>query len=803
MLNELRFAIRGLARTPGFTAVAVITLALGIGATTAVFTLVDSVLLRALPYPDSDRIVSIRHEGRGGEDELPISTGLYLLYREHARSISSIALQGNAVMNITGENDAERVAGAVVTPSIHDVLRVNPVQGRRLMESDGETGADPVVILSHAYWQSRFGGDASVLNTTLLMNGVSRQIVGIMPPGFAYPDEEARFWIPLTVDPANAPLAAFGAEGIARMADGTTLEAVRADVAGIIDRLEVLAADDAATVSFLREVRIASVVDTLKNVVVGNVSRVMWTLLGMVAFVLLIACANVANLLLSRGIARQAELAMRRALGATRARLLQQQLAEGAVLSLAGAVLGVGVAVLFGELFRTGSVAGLPVLEEFTIDGRVIAFALCAALGTSLFFTLIPALAGRRARSGLALRAGGRSAGDAGAGLRSALTVVQVAASLALLVGALMLVQTVRNLHGIERGYEPDAVLAYGFTPSPQGYGSQAARTLRRRLLEEVALLPGIRSASVASALPVPDDRFMSRLSVPGREADPLVVATFDVSAAYFTTLGTRIVAGRAFTPAEQHQPLSETPGVILSAAAARELFGTADPLNRVVEIRGFTGTTLQPVLGIAEDVRMAARDEVMPVMYQPLGAAALPHGYLLVQSNLGPAQTQQMVTGALARLDPAIPLFQSESLADALRHAIAAERLLAVALGLFAALAVTLAAIGLYGVIAYSVARRRSEIGIRMAIGAPRLAIVRLIAMRSFRLLGIGVLAGSVAAYALGRLLESRIYGVSPVEPSLYLAAIVFFVAVTALASALPARAATRIDPARALRPQ
>src|SRR5690606_9469958 len=353
-------------------------------------------------------------------------------------------------------------------------------------------------------------------------------------------------------------------------------------------------------------------------------------------------------------------------------------------------------------------------------------------------------------------------------------------ASLALLVGALMLVQTVRNLHGIERGYDPDAVLAYGFNPSPQGYDSESARTLRRRLLEEISLLPGMRSVSVASMLPVPDDRRLSRLTVPGGEDDPVVVAAFDVSSEYFTTLGIRIVAGRAFTSAEQHQTLSGAPGVILSLSAARELFGTADPLNRVVEVRGFTGTTLQPVLGVAEDVRMAARDDVMPVMYQPIGAAALSHGYLLVRSSLGPAQTERLVTGTLARLDPAIPLFRSESLADALRRAIAAERLLAVALGLFAALAVILAAIGLYGVISYSVARRRSEIGIRMAIGAPRANIVGLIARHSFRLLAFGVLLGVVGAYALCRLLESRIYGVTPVEPWIYVAAIAFFAGVT-----------------------
>jgi predicted permease len=379
--------------------------------------------------------------------------------------------------------------------------------------------------------------------------------------------------------------------------------------------------------------------------------------------------------------------------------------------------------------------------------------------------------------------------------------VVQIAASLALLVGALLLVRTVQNLRGLERGYDADAVLAYGFDPSPQGHDAESARALRRRLLDDVAALPGIQSASVASFLPVPGDRPIYRLSVPGSGEQPLVAAGFDVSAEYFTTLGTTIIAGRAFTAAEQHEPPAAGRGVILSEAAALALFGDVAAAGRIVEVRGFTGTTLQPVIGVSQDVRMAARDHIMPTVYQPLGAAAMPHGYVLVRSALPPAQTEQLVADALARIDANIPFFRAESLGQSLRRANAEELLLARLLSLFALLAVTLAAIGLYGVVAYSVAQRRREIGVRMALGARAVSVVGLVARQSFTLLSVGVLLGTLGGYAFSRALASRMYGVAPVDAATYIVAIAGFAAVAALASAIPTRSATRVDPMETLR--
>jgi hypothetical protein len=324
---------------------------------------------------------------------------------------------------------------------------------------------------------------------------------------------------------------------------------------------------------------------------------------------------------------------------------------------------------------------------------------------------------------------------------------------------------------------------------------------LRRRLLDDVAALPGIQSASVASFLPVPGDRPLYRLSVPGSGDQPVVAAGFDVSAEYFTTLGTRIIAGRAFTAAEQHEPTAAGRGVILSEAAARALFGVVAAVGRSVDVRGFTGTTQQPVIGVAQDVRMAARDQVMPTVYQPLGAAAMPHGYVLVRSALPPAQTEQLVADALARIDANIPFFRAESLGQSLRRANAEELLLARLLSLFALLAVTLAAIGLYGVVAYSVAQRRREIGVRMALGARAVSVVGLVARQSFTLLTVGVLLGTLGGYAFSRALASRMYGVAPVDAATYIVAIAGFAAVAALASAIPTRSATRVDPMETLR--
>ena len=810
MFNELRFAIRGLARTPGFTAVAILTLALGIGATTAVFTLVDSVLLRALPYPDSDRILSIRHEGRGGEDELPISTGLYLLYRDHARSLSSIAMQGNAVMNITGDNDAERVTGAVVTPSIHDVLQTNPTMGRRLLESDGEPGADPVVVLSHAYWQSRFGGDPSVLNTTLIMNGVARQIVGIMPRGFAHPDAESRFWIPLTIDPANAPLAAFGAEGIARMADGVSIETARADIDGIIGRLEELVPDDAATVGFLREVRIASVVDTLKNVVVGNVSRVMWTLLGMVGFVLLIACANVANLLLVRAESRQRELAVRQALGASRAAIARPFLAESLALGVVGGALGIGIAALAVRTTTALAPADLPRMSEVGIDVRVLAFTAVISLLAAVSFGMFPVLRYGRGELSGALKEGGVRGATSGRErhrVRNTLVIAQVMLALVLLIGSGLMFRSFMALMAVDPGFEQEGILAVQLAvPTAEVEDPAAVADFYRQLYDRIRAQPGVRSVGATGSVPLGGQVSFVTHSIEDyptadNELPPLAFFT-NADVGYFETLGISIEEGRPLTSSDG---AAQFRGVVVSRAYAQRWWPEASAIGRRI---GAGPGDLWEIVGIAENVRIRGLQEdpeelvYMPMQVGPADAAqSVRTREVVIRVDGDPIAFLPILRRELTELNARIPLSNPRTMQDVMRVAAAETSFTMAVLGSASVVALLLGLIGIYGVVSYIVTQRTRELGVRMALGAQRSSVRGLVVRQGLVLGGIGVAAGLALAFTASRLIESLLFGVSARDPVTYGAVSLALLAIAALASWIPAQRAAAVDPAIALR--
>ena len=596
--RDMRLAVRGLARNPGFAAVAVITLAIGIGATTAVFSLANSLLIRPVPgvrAPDELVVVQIS-SGPGLISGISHSNIMDL--RAGAPALEGLAGYARSTMQArTASGAPVEVDAAVVEGDFFRVLGLQPRRGRWFTPGESAPGAaGDVIVISDRFRAANFGDAMNVVGRTLHLNAAAYTIVGVAPDGFHGTEHTSStdVWLPpgaygrmwhRPVEASDRRASIFH-ELVGRLAPGASPAQaelqLRSGMASLIDRFPDINAFYAD-----HQLDVHAGVGLPVSLRAGT-ARTMRLLLGVVSVLLLIACANVANLLLSRGVARQGETAMRRALGASGARLVQQHVTEGIVLSLLGGAIGIAIAAALGVVFRAQSLLGLPVIAGLTMDWRVITFALGGALLTGTIFTLAPALAALRVHIFGPLQSTGRSIGAPGGRLRAALTVVQIAASLALLVGALLLVRTVHNLRGIERGYDAEAVLAYGFDPSPQGYDSESARALRRRLLESVAMLPGIQSASVASFLPVPGDRPLSRLSVPGRDADTIRVASFDVSADYFTTIGTKIINGRAFTASEQYQTHPASPGVILSETSARQLFGDLDPIGRVIEILGF-----------------------------------------------------------------------------------------------------------------------------------------------------------------------------------------------------------------------
>jgi predicted permease len=810
MLNELRFALRALARTPGFTAVAVITLALGIGATTAVFTLVDSVLLRPLPYADSGRILSIRHEGRGGEDQLPISTGLYLIYGEHARSLSAIAVHTSAIMNVTGDGEAERVTGQAVTPSIHDVLRTSPAHGRPLTAEDGEPGADPVVVLSHAYWQSRFGSDPSVLNETLVMNGVSRRIVGIMPRGFAYPDENARFWIPMTVDPATAPLGAFGPSGIARMADGATLASVDAELRGLIARLDELVPEAEQAVGFLREVNLTARVSTLKDAVVGDLSRVMWTLLGMVAFVLVIACANVANLLLVRAEGRQREFAVRQALGASRATLARPFLAESLVLGFAGGTLGVAIAVLAVRTTTALAPADLPRMAEVGVDVRVLAFTALLSLLAAFAFGSFPILRYARGDLSGALKEGGARGGTAGRErhrVRNGLVVAQVTLALVLLVGSGLMFRSFLALMAVDPGFRKEGVLTVQLSVPPGEIAEpRAVADLYRQLRERLATQTAVVAVGAGGAVPLSGQLSFGSHQIEDHptapnELPPMAFFT-NVDPGYFDALGIRVIEGRAI---EANDAADGFRGVVVSRAYAGRWWPDGSALGRRVEV-GPGGPW--EIVGVVADVRnRGLQEDPEEMLYLPtvIGPADEPQSVrtreLVVRVNGDPAAFLPAVRRVINELNPHVPLANARTMDEVVRVAAAETSFTMAVLGAASAVALLLGLVGIYGVVSYVVTQRTREIGVRMALGATGAEVRGMVVRQGTGLAVIGVAAGLAAALGASRVIESLLFGVSSRDPLTYGAVGASLIAVACLASWIPARRAAGVDPTVALR--
>jgi putative ABC transport system permease protein len=804
ILTELKLAARSLAKRPGYAAVAALTLALGIGATVAIFTVVNAVVLRPLPYPGADRIVAIRHHAPGlNLPELQSSPGLIEHYREGARTLALVTGYEMRERNVTGIGSPQRVRAVAVTPEIFDVLAVRPERGRLFQQADAQREAPLVTILTHAMWQSHFGSDPDILGHQVELDGQQAQIVGVMPAQFVFPDPETRLLIPLWLDPERG-FGAFGTRVLARLAPGVTLDRAQQEVHDLQRRIPDRFPD--ITPALLERFGWSVTVQPLRDDIIRDVSRPLWLLFGAVGLVLLVAGANVANLFLVRAESRQREVAVRSALGASRARIAGTFLAESIGLSLAGGAAGSLMAAAGIRVLVARGPAELPRLHEVSVDGAVLLFTAALILLSGLVLGAVPVLSsGRRSLTTL-LRDGGRgnTSGRDPHRVRRLLIVGQVAAALVLLVASGLILRSVVRLYSVNPGFSSKGLLTAGVS---LGTGANRVRAsmFYQRVLDEVGAIPGVVSVGATTSLPIEANNLNgSNFAVQSRpradDAIPPVAMYNAVTAGYFETLMMPLVAGR--TPvradAEQGRPV----------AWVNETFARRFLDNHAVGERIQIGEdkTWLEIVGVVGDVRtFGLREDIRPMVYLPLNtsvpAVKLDVVHIVARTRGEPASLVSALRAAVTRVNPSVPLTAARTMDEIVASSLARLSFTLTLLVIAAAVALVLGVVGLYGVISYIVTRRTSEIGVRLALGAQPGDVRAMILRQGLSVALVGVAVGLIAASALANLLASLLFEISARDPVTFGAVALVVTSVSALASYVPARRAAGIDPARALR--
>jgi len=794
VLRDSRYAIRQLAHTPGFTLVAILTIALGIGATTAIFSVVNGVLLRPLPYPEPDRLVRV-HEIVPQYGRFSVAPATFLDWQQQNTVFEHMAAYSSGSATFTGREGPERVSRAAVSADLFDLLNVQPALGRTFNREEDAPGRNTVMVLSHGMWQRRFGADSQVLGRSVTLNGQPFTIVGVMPADFYFPSRSAEFWTPIALDPAKATRGGHFLGVIARVKTDVPLAQAGAEIRTISERLAQEYPANSANES-------AEIVPLLEQVV-GTIRPALLTLFGAVAVVVLIACANVANLLLVRASVREKEIAIRAAMGAGRRRLTLQMLAESLVLALTGGALGLIVAYLAIPLIRTLSAGSIPRVDDITIDAPVLAFVAGVSVLTGIIFGLAPAWQASRATIGSVLKEGGRSSSSSGGRwLRSSLLVGEVALSIVLLVGAALLLRSFSRLMDVNPGFDADRVLAFQVALPPASYPEEHHRVaFFENLLTKLEALPQVSAAGMTQALPLRSDYVLS-FTIQGRPpAAPGEGPSANhrsVSPGYFKTLGIPLVRGRVFNERDSE----EMPMVaIVDQAFADRHFAGADPIGGGIDIGNGTDGFYE-IVGVVGNVHHGGLDaDPTPSMYVPFRQDVFSSMSVAARTEGDPAQLASAARQVVREIDSRLPTFQMAPLGEIVSESVAQRRFSMLLLGVFALLALFLASVGLYGVVAYAVSQRTQEIGLRMAIGAQAGDVLRLILGGGMKLALIGVAIGTAGALALSQLVASMLYGVTPFDPVSYAMTAVALLAVAALACYLPARRAMRIDPILALR--
>ncbi|MEJ2204464.1 MAG: ABC transporter permease [Gemmatimonadota bacterium] len=799
--QDLRYAVRTLLRAPAFASVSIVTLAVGIGATVAIFSLVHAVLLAPLPYPQPDRLVRVWETSPQGDARNVVSSGNVVDWQQRARSFTVLGAHGSPYpMTLTGDGEATRVVAGVLQPKVTRALDIAPVLGRSFVERDGVDGN--VALISHAIWTTRYGADPDILGRSAVLNEIPYAIVGVMPPEFDFPNDEVDFWLPLedaALDPNQRTSHNYAV--LARLAPGVSVERAQAEMAGIARQI---AAEHPSHMTGW-----SARVVPLHEDITRNVDTLLWLLLGGVLVVLLITCGNLANLLLARAVTRAREMAVRGALGAGRGRILRQLLTESMVLAFFGGLGAVVLAPLLKGLLVSTAPPGVPLLGRAAIDGPVMGFAALTALGSSILFGLAPALRLSRSHIASSLRSG-RDAGQSGhARLRGGLLIGQVSLSVMLLVGAGLFVRSFRALQSTELGFEPAGLIVMEVDlPSPRypEIASQAA--FYDRLVERVRALPGIVDATATSQPPGAASGMTFSFAIEGRiatnpsgrEDDEALHA---VSPGYFGVLGQRIVDGRGF---DGRDGADGTPVVILNESLARKHFPDGDAVGHRIAFR-VGETPWREIVGVVEDARLASPDVAPdPSIFIPFAQKTwtwLTWSSVVARAAPGivPVQASSALRSALLELDSQLPPQSIQTVTSAFQANTAGRAFAMTLVTGFGLLALLLSVIGLYGLLSYSVARQSREIGVRIALGAGAADVLGQVLRRSLLLTLVGSLTGVVAAAGASGLIESLLYGVSAVDGATYAATVGLVLVVALGTSALPALRALRTDPLRALR--
>jgi predicted permease len=804
--QDWRYAARMLRRSPGFTAVAVLTLALGIGANTAIFSIVDAVLLRSLPYPDPGQLVLVFNVPLKQPDALSsISYRDFTDCREHNRAFSELA--GNAFhdLTVTGAGEPFIVNTAAVTPEIFPLLGATPLAGRTLLPDDGKRGAAPVAVLSEALWRSRFGSNAALVGQSITLDMRAFTVVGILPAGFRYPDGAAHqdVWIPIAQDPLFGPLVSLPGtrvlSGIGRLKPGVSLMQAQADMTILAARL--------ATQFPTQDSGFTIRLEPYREAVVGSIKSALLILLGAVSLVLLIACANIANLLLSRAASRQREIAMRIALGATRARIVRQLLTESALLGSLGVAAGVMAAASAVRILQPFLPLGIARIASIQLGGPVLVFALVLSLAAVLVFGLGPALFATPSTVQTNINDGGERTGQHGGRLaKSVLAVAEISLAMVLLIGSGLLIRSLALVTSVHPGFDPERVIEAEISLPRFLYSTpQQWSAFSRDLLARLRSQPGLQDSALGAPLPM--DRqgaatfpfaIVGAPPVPPSKSPSADYAT--VSPNYFRVMRIPLRRGRLFSEQDE----SSSPKVaIISETLARRYFPDQDPIGKQMQF-GFppNGDVSREIVGIVGDVRdVALSREPGPMMYVPFVQAPLWGGEVVVRSSLSASSVAAGVRQAVYSIDKNLPVTDIAPLADALDQSIAQERFRTFLMGAFGAIALILAAVGIFGVISYLVSQRTREIGIRMALGAERRNIMRMMLGQGTKLALFGVGIGLAAASLLTRVLAGLLYDVSPTDPLTFGTVAVILFGVAVIACYLPATRAVRVDPIVALR--